>query len=121
MRAGQNDLVRLDDDKNLIICPLKHDQDFMQIFYEGWRVITAFIAADAKVPKEVALPSPVEREVARILAERREFPVLDVLDAIEPFGQPELLQTDERQLDLLTLAGETETDMVVAPLSRNVR
>src|SRR2546428_1923293 len=55
----------------LVICPLHHDADFMQVFYEGWRIVQAFIEADAQVPKEVSLPRPVDREVARILAERR--------------------------------------------------
>lgn len=86
-RQVANDLVRIDEDKNLVICdedknlvicPLKHDQDFMQIFYEGWRVVRAFMAAQAPVPKEAALPSPVEREVARILYQGREYPVLRV-------------------------------------------
>lgn len=104
-RQVANDLVRIDEDKNLVICPLKHDQDFMQIFYEGWRVVRAFMAAQAPVPKEAALPSPVEREVARILYQRREYPVLEVIEAIEPFGQPHLLHTDERQLQLLSLSG----------------
>jgi hypothetical protein len=40
--------------------PLRHDQYFMQIFYERWRVVQAFIAADANIPEEVSLPSPVE-------------------------------------------------------------
>jgi hypothetical protein len=119
-RQGKSDAVRRDDDKNLIVCPLHHDQDFMQIFYEGWRVVQAFMAADAQIPKEVSLPSPVEREVARILAERREFGVLEVIEAIQPFGQPELLQTDERQVDLTALSGDPVVDMVVAPMPRNV-
>ena len=91
----------------------------MQVFYEGWRIVQAFIQADANVPREVALPRPSDREVARILAERREFPVVDVVEAIAVFGQPELLVTDDRQAYLRTLQGQTATDMVVAPLSHN--
>lgn len=71
-RQGTTDLVRKDEGRNLIICPLMHDQSFMQVFYEGWRIVQAFIAADAKVPSEVALPGPHEREVARILEQRRD-------------------------------------------------
>lgn len=119
-KQGKSDLVRKDEGKNLVICPLPHDQDFMQIFYEGWRVVQAFMAADAKVPKEVLLPSPVEREVARILAQRREFPVTDVIEALSVFAQPELLRTDEKQVELETLSGQSEVDMVVAPLSRTL-
>jgi hypothetical protein len=117
-RQGRTDRVRLDRDRNLVICPLHHDEDFMQIFYEGWRIVQAFIQADAEVPKEVALPRPMDREVARILAERREFPVVDVVEAIKAFGQPELLVTDDKQVGLQTLKGQTATEMLVAPLSR---
>jgi hypothetical protein len=46
--------------KKLDNLPLRHDQYFMQIFYERWRVVQAFIAADANIPEEVSLPSPVE-------------------------------------------------------------
>jgi len=90
----------------------------MQIFYEGWRVVQAFINADARVPKEVFLPSPVEREVARILEERREFSVIDVIDAISVFGQPELLETADTQVGAKVLRGQANTDMMVAPLPR---
>jgi hypothetical protein len=72
-RQGLSDLVRHDESKNLVICPLHHDADFMQAFYEAWRIVQAFIQADAQVPKEVSLPRPADREVARILAERREY------------------------------------------------
>ena len=78
----------------------------------------AFIEADAQVPKEVSLPRPVDREVARILAERRDFSVVSVIDAIGIFGQPELLATDDKQVELQTLKGRTAIDTLVAPLSR---
>jgi hypothetical protein len=55
VRQGRTDKVRRDEDRNLVICPLHHDADFMQIFYEGWRIVQAFIEADAQVPKEVSL------------------------------------------------------------------
>lgn len=117
-KQGRTDKVRIDEAKNLVICPLHHDEDFMQVFYEGWRIVQAFIQADARVPKEVVLPSPVEREVARILMERRDFPAVDVIEAIATFGQPELLATHDKTVDLQMLKGEAETEMLVAPLSR---
>lgn len=117
VRQGAMDRVRKHDTKNLVICPLSHDGDFMQVFYEGWRIVQAFLKADCQVPKEVELPRPVDREVARILAERREFAVVDVIEAIAVFGQPELLETDDRQTDLFAISGETQTDTIVVPLS----
>src|SRR5262249_15404904 len=77
-KQGRLDKVRLDETKNLVICHLHHDQDFMQIFYEAWRIVQAFIDADAQVPKEIVLPKPTDREVARILEERRAFSVVEV-------------------------------------------
>ncbi len=119
-RQGDTDAVQKDDAKNLVICPLLHDESFMQIFYEAWRIVQAFMKADANIPREVELPLPHEREVARILAQRRDYPVLDVIDAIEIFGQPELLVTDDRQAELHLLRGEAATDMMVAPMPRGV-
>ena len=119
-RQGRNDRIIKDENKNLVICPLLHDGDFMQAFYEAWRIVQAFLAADARMPAEVSLPNPAHREVTRILEERREFPVRDVIEAIRPFGQPELLQTNARQVELQTIKGETQTDMAVAPLPRQL-
>ena len=115
-RQGASDRVRLDGRKNLVICPLHHDGDFMQTFYEAWRIVQAFISADASMPKEVDLPRPAHREVARILAERRDYPVLDVVESIASFAQRGLLATEERQVDTTTLAGRANTDLLIAPL-----
>jgi len=121
MRQGGTDKVRLDETKNLVVCPLPHDGDFMQVFYEGWRTVQAFIDADAKTPQEIDLPTPVQREVARILAERREFPIIDVVEAIKKFGQPELLSTKSKTVGKHTLNGQSSTEMVVAPISRTIK
>lgn len=121
VRGGTSDVVRKDEHKNLIICPLPHDGSFMEIFYQGWGVVQQFIAADAQVPKEVALPRQVDRQVARYLADRREFPVLDVLDVLKPLSQPELLQTQEQDAILINRredAHEIETRAVIAPVAR---
>ncbi len=119
-RQGKSDRVRLDEAKRMVICPLHHDADFMQTFYEGWRIVQAFIDADAKMPKEVVLPRPVDREICRMLEERREFPVVDVVTALKIFAQPELLRTDEEQVGLETLRGESETQNLIAPFSCDV-
>ncbi|MEQ9635831.1 MAG: hypothetical protein RLW68_07065 [Devosia marina] len=118
LRQGSDDRVRKDDRKNLVICPLRHDGDFMQTFYEGWRIVQAYIESDANVPNEVMLPRPAHREVARILAERRDFPVVDVIEAIAPFSQPELLRTEEKEVGAEVVKGDSRTDMAVVPVSR---
>jgi hypothetical protein len=118
-RQGRTDRVRLDESKNLVICPLLHDGDFMQSFYEGWQIVQAFIASDANLPKEVMLPRPAHREVARMLRDRRDFPVVDVVEALKPFAQPELLQTNNKEVGLHTIKGEPGilTDWMVAPVA----
>jgi len=120
-RQGRSDRVTMDSGRGLIICPLHHDEDFMQIFYEGWRVVQAFIAADARMPKEAALPRPVDREVCRILEERRDYPVVDVIEALAAFAQPELLVTKTEQVTQQVVRGGIETSTLVAPLSRSIR
>jgi hypothetical protein len=114
------DRVRLDDTKNLVICPLLYDGDFMQKFYEGWQIVQAFLAADAQVPHPVMLPRPAHRQVAEMLNDRRDFSVLDIVAAIRPFAQPELLSTAEHEVGVETLSGETTTDLIVAPRARRL-
>lgn len=116
-RSGKSDKVHFDEGRNLVVCPLHHDQDFMQVFYEGWRVMKAFLDSDAKVPKEVLLPRPVDREVCRILEERRDFPVVDVMEALVSFGQPELLVTDDKTVGIEAFKGDYETETLIAPIS----
>jgi len=100
--AGGSDRVRRDNQRNLVVCPLPYDGAFMEVFYEGWGVVRQFIAADAQLPKEVALPRQAERQVARYLAERRKYPVLEVIEALAPLAQPELLETHARDADLVS-------------------
>lgn len=120
-RQGARDAVRRDADRNLVICPLPHDGAFMEVFYQGWVIVKQFMAADAKLPKEVALPRPADRQVARYLEDRREFPVVDVIEALMVLAQPELLQTQEHAADLVSRREqpvELETESVVAPVAK---
>ena len=117
VRQGKTDRVRKDDGKGLVICPLHHDHDFMQAFYEAWRIVQAFIRADAKMPKESLLPDPAHREVCRILEERREFPVVDVLEALEAFGQLRLVSGQEFDVESDFDDESSFTSTLVAPTS----
>jgi hypothetical protein len=116
-RQGRGDAPRKDDQRNLVICPLPYDGAFVETFYMGWEIVKAFLAADAQVPREVALPRASARQVARYLADRRAFPVLDVIEALEDLAQPHLLNTAERNADLvLTRAAESEVTSILAPI-----
>lgn len=92
----------------------------MEIFYSGWQIIRQFIAADAKVPPEVALPRQIDRHVARLLEERREFNVVDVIAALDTLSQPELLVTEARPAELVSRRDGSvmaETGALVAPIA----
>ena len=117
-KQGKSDRVKIDEGRGLVICPLHHDTDFMQTFYEGWRIVQAFIGADAQVPKEVVLPRPVDREICRMLTERREFPAVDVIEALKTFSQPELLATVLENVALEEVKGDGDTSTILAPISR---
>lgn len=118
--SGQSDAIRLDEQKNLVICPMPHDGSFMQVFYEGWRIVQTLCETDFKTPKEVDIPSPVHREVARIYTERRTFPVLEVVGAVRKFGQPELLSTSDETVSSVPFYGRAEpgTSTVISPFPR---
>jgi hypothetical protein len=83
-RQGRTDNVVRDDTKNLIVCPLPHDGAFMEVFYQGWAIVQQFLRADAQMPGEVYLPRAADRQVCRYLEERREYPVVQVLEALQP-------------------------------------
>ena len=119
-RAGRDDRIQVDVGKNLVVCPLPHDGSFMEIFYQGWGVVQQFIAADALLPREVALPRQTDRQVARYLVDRREFLVTEVINALGPLAQPELLRTQAQDASLISrreTEQEVETGAVVAPMA----
>jgi hypothetical protein len=64
----------------------------MELFYSSFFVVKQFLAADARVPKPVALPGAADRFVAEQFEQRRDFPVLDVISAMAPLGQPGLTE-----------------------------
>ena len=120
--AGRSDEIRLDEQKNLVICPLPHDGSFMQVFYEGWRIVQALCESDFRMPREVDLPHPLHREVARIFVERRSFPVVDVIAATRKFAQPELLTSSTESVPNVSFAATAApgTSTVIAPFPRTL-
>ncbi|APW61819.1 hypothetical protein [Paludisphaera borealis] len=116
-RQGASDAVRKDDRRNLVICPLPHDASFMEIFYRGWGIVQQFISADAFLPKEVALPSPADRQVAKYLVDRRKFSVVDVIEALGPISQPELLEPRQLSAEvILKRAVKSKIGAIVVPV-----
>jgi hypothetical protein len=118
-QQGNSDKIVKDETKNLMVCPLPYDGAFVETFYSAWQVVVQFLDTDAQLPKEVALPRPAARQVAKMLAERREFPVLDVIEALGPLAQPELLESRTSSARLLPSGRQnssTITTSVMAPI-----
>ena len=91
----------------------------MELFYTSWGIIQQFIAADAQMPKEVYLPTPADRQTVRELVSRREFPIMDVVDALEPLSQPNLTEQDQQGISLsVTKEGEAQlNNAIIAPIA----
>lgn len=122
-RENSSDAITVDESRNLVVCPLPYDGSFMEMFYLAWETVQQFLAADAKLPSEVNLPRPAQRTVARYLADRREFAVIDVIEALTALSQPELLLTHEDEASLVSFGKRTEaveTTSILAPEPRTV-
>jgi hypothetical protein len=61
--SGKSDKVIKDDSQNLVVCPLHHDGQFMEVFYDAWNIVLFFLNANARVPKEHMLPNPAHRNL----------------------------------------------------------
>lgn len=81
----------LDHSTNLVMCPLPYDGSFMEAFYASFFAVREFLRADAKMPSPISVPYSHDRYFCKMLEERRNYSVLDVLDAMYPMGQPGLV------------------------------
>lgn len=120
-QQGRNDRIKIDHVKNLVVCPLPYDGAFMELFYVAWGIVQQFLAADAHTPREVSLPIASHRMVARLLEDRRQFSLIDVIESLGPLAQPELLASNEA-VTPIDIVGEVppEVNTVIAPISREV-
>ena len=116
---GTSDRIYRDDRKNLIVCPIPYDGSFMELFFSGWRIVQQFIKAGGKVPAPVALPVPADRQVARELEMRRNFPVVEVVDALEAQSQTDLINPIEKHVESSTEreAENMLNDLLVTPVA----
>jgi len=120
-RQGRKDLITRDESKNLVVVPVPYDNSFMEIFLQGWGIVKQFIAADAKLPSEVNLFAPADRYVAKQLEGRRDFSVLEVVEALKPVAQPHLLETSVEKADINLRHGDKPlTDLIVAPIPKKI-
>jgi hypothetical protein len=116
---GLSDRIYVDNSKNLIVCPIPYDGSFMELFYTGWRIVQQFIQADARVPQPVALPAQADRQVAKELEMRRDFPIVDVIAALEAQSQRDLLDPKEKNVGTSTQEVENSVlnDTLLAPVA----
>lgn len=116
--SQKSDLVTLDENKQLVLCPIPHDYSFMQTFHEGMRIVQVLCANDFTTPKRPDLPNPQHREVARAYVERREFTVQEVLDSMQTFAQPHLLRasTEELATDSFSTDADARTNTMLGPI-----
>ncbi len=120
-RQGRRDRVVKDEQRNLIVCPLPYDGSYMELFFAGWRIVQQFVAADARLPREDALPLPHERQVARELEMRRDATLVRAVEVLEVQAQPGLIRTSEQRVQVSTeRAGNAEAiaDSILAPMPR---
>lgn len=113
------DRVIKDEQRNLVMCPIPHDYSFMQTFHEGMRIVQILLANDFRPASRDELPSPIEREVAKVWAERRESTVEKALEVIKTFAQPHLLQTTTEDVasdPFGVSASQANTRVMVGPV-----
>jgi hypothetical protein len=117
---GKPDSLIRDDRRNVVILPLPWDGEFMEVFSRGWTLVQQFIDADANVPTGVGSEWSPRRHVAQELFDRRQFPLIDVIQALHPIAQPHLLlKTEDKQEEITPLNEESAlTGAVIAPISR---
>jgi hypothetical protein len=87
---------------SLIHCPLPYNMEFMELFGVTFQIIKQLIAAKGKLPSRAALVYYDDQEVAKWLADRAHFPVYEILNALEPI----------KQVDLLAENGEEQTQAI---------
>ena len=83
----------------MIICPLLYDNNFMQFFYSAWRIVYYFIKNDAKIPHERFLDRVEELRVAKYLEQKRDVPVLELVDDdLKRLAHPTLLLVESKPI-----------------------
>lgn len=99
------------------MCPLPYDQSFVEIFYQGWNIIKMFLNADAHLPKEVLLPRGADRLVCKGMEIRRNYPVVDVMDAFSILQQPGLVLVNDGEVSLHSTLKDTQINKIIAPMA----
>lgn len=72
------------------------------------------------MPKEINLPSSLDRLVCKELVSRSKFPILDVIEVLKTISQPHLLKTENDNITISTNGNKDEIKVnnIVAPFSK---
>ena len=87
----------------------------MEVFYVAWGIVMQFLGADANMPRESHLPIPFHRQVVNELVTRRNFKVVDVIDALRPIAQPHLLFNASTTVPVDVEVAEKTPDTLISP------
>lgn len=83
----------------MIICPLLYEKSFMCFFYSAWRIVYHFIKNDAKIPHERFLSGIEELQIAKYLEQKRDVPVLELVDDdLKRLAHPTLVLTESKSI-----------------------
>jgi hypothetical protein len=82
---------------HLILCPLPYNGDFMQLFGASFQILKQIIAKKGQQPSRAALVYEDDQAVAKWLVDRAHFPVMEILEALEPLKQPGLIAESDVQ------------------------
>lgn len=80
---------------NLIYCPLPYSGDFMELFGASFQIVKQVVAARGKLPGRATLVYDDDMTVAKWLTDRGHYPLLEVLEALEPIKQPGLMEAQD--------------------------
>jgi len=109
-RPGES--PRKDEENNLILCPLPYSGDFMQLYGASFGIVKQIVAAKGSLPSRVALHYEDDQAVAKWLVDRNHYPLVKVLEALEPLKQPGLVKEDS----VSTGPDEAATTEAAAPI-----
>jgi len=110
--ADKKKKVVIDSAKNLIMCPLPYNGDFMQLFGASFAIVKQIIAAHCNQPSRVALYYEDDQAVAKYLVDRKEFTVKAILESLEAIKQVGLLHEEKE-----TISANDPESGLIAPIS----
>lgn len=107
----------MDSSLGMYVCALPYDGSFSGIFFRAWHVVKSFLDAKGKLPPPERLSDPIDREIAKSLADMRALPVVEVIARLEKLGQPELVQLRHRVSEpVRTINGDGTQARLIVPI-----